>query len=214
MKDAKHTLATLLCTAIIFASVAWASAATVTLTVVGNPATQPWGVLGTIADTRAMSVDTYLDGKLYGTQSLAPYAFPDDDGTNVLVKKFGNGTHAVMFVFKLKGTTTEIGRNTVTVVEGAPAVIPNTPGNLTVISFPSPTVTSLLTWTASPSSDVIGYKIYRSTTSGSYGAPLALLGVVTSYQATGLTPGGTYFWTVTAFDAAGNESPKSNEATQ
>jgi hypothetical protein len=65
-----------------------------------------------------------------------------------------------------------------------------------------------VSWTGSTSSDVNKYKIYRATT----GTPTLLTTVPGSpYQDTGLTPGTTYKYQVSAVDAAGNESPKTAE---
>ena len=52
-----------------------------------------------------------------------------------------------------------------------------------------------------------GYRVYRG------GVLLATLGMVTSYQNTGLTPATSYSYTVQALDAAGNASPQSAAAT-
>jgi fibronectin type 3 domain-containing protein len=80
---------------------------------------------------------------------------------------------------------------------------------------PSPAAKSLrLNWTANTESDLAGYRIYRSTTKGNYGAPVATVSPgATSYVASGLTPGVTYFFSITAFDKTGNESIKSNEVS-
>jgi hypothetical protein len=94
------------------------SASTVALTVVGNPATGPWGVEGKTTDLRDVMAKVYLDGNLYTTESTAPYSFPDDSNGRVQPEKFGIGSHTVQFVFYLQNTTTEIGRSSVTVREG------------------------------------------------------------------------------------------------
>jgi fibronectin type 3 domain-containing protein len=87
------------------------------------------------------------------------------------------------------------------------------PVTLTVTA-PS-TSAATLSWNASTSSDAAGYKVYKATASGTYGAPLATLqGSVLSYQAIGLQINTTYFFVVTSYDAAGNESPHSNEVSK
>jgi fibronectin type 3 domain-containing protein len=79
----------------------------------------------------------------------------------------------------------------------------------------SATSSATLKWRPNPESDLAGYKIYRATTSGGYGAPIATVpGNVTTYIATGLQVGTTYFFVITAYDLAGNESPFSNEASK
>lgn len=99
---------------------------------------------------------------------------------------------------------------TITATAGATNTPQTIPVSLTVTA---PTTSSAtLTWNANTDSDLAGYRIYRATAAGSYGAPLASLpaGTVT-YQATGLQAGTTYYFVVTAFDTAGNESTYSNE---
>ena len=85
-----------------------------------------------------------------------------------------------------------------------------------VLTVNSPSTSSAtLTWNASTSSNVSGYKVYRATASGAYGAPTATLqGSVTTYVSTGLQSGTTYFFVVTAFDASGTESSFSNEVSK
>lgn len=69
-----------------------------------------------------------------------------------------------------------------------------------------------LTWTgATDNVDVIGYKIYRGTRSvktseDRYDLPTIPVGNVKTYTVKNLTNGQTYYFTVTAVDAAGNES--------
>ncbi len=75
--------------------------------------------------------------------------------------------------------------------------------------------TATLTWKASTESDLAGYKVYRGTASGTYAAPLtALPKATTNYTATGLQNGTTYFFVITAYDSAGNESPYSTEVSK
>ena len=56
-----------------------------------------------------------------------------------------------------------------------------------------------------------GYKLYRGTAAGIYGAPTALGNVTTYTDATAVT-GTRYYYAVSAVDAAGNEGAKSPEA--
>jgi hypothetical protein len=75
--------------------------------------------------------------------------------------------------------------------------------------------TATLAWNASTESDLTGYKVYQGTGSGTYGAALATLPkTTTNYTATGLQNGTTYFFVITAYDSAGNESIYSNEASK
>jgi hypothetical protein len=84
------------------------------------------------------------------------------------------------------------------------------------LAVSAPTTSSAtLTWAPSTDSNLAGYKIYRSTTSGVYGTALATVpaGTVT-YQETGLSANTTYFFVITAYDSAGNESLFSNEVSK
>ncbi len=80
---------------------------------------------------------------------------------------------------------------------------------------PAPTTASLtLEWKPNTESDLAGYKIYGRTSSGTYGAAVATVPAnATSFVATGLKPGVTYFFAITAFDTAGNESVRSAEVS-
>ncbi|WP_418608309.1 PA14 domain-containing protein [Georgenia sp. SUBG003] len=73
-----------------------------------------------------------------------------------------------------------------------------------------------LSWQASVSTDTVGYHVYRGTEPGvtADGEPYSgatALGV-TVFSDPNVTPGETYYYVVTAVDAAGNESVVSNEA--
>ncbi|MBK5281300.1 MAG: fibronectin type III domain-containing protein [Nitrospiraceae bacterium] len=82
------------------------------------------------------------------------------------------------------------------------------------VSAPA-TSSATLTWNANTDSDLAGYKIYRATTSGGYGATIATVpGNITTYIAAGLQSGTTYFFVITAYDSTGNESPFSNEVSK
>jgi len=76
------------------------------------------------------------------------------------------------------------------------------------------TASALFEWDPNTETDLAGYKIYKGTSSGHYGLPIATLAASsTSYEATGLQNGRTYFFVVTAFDTSGNEGPISDELT-
>ena len=80
---------------------------------------------------------------------------------------------------------------------------PSVPGGLAAVAVSSSQIN--LSWAASTDNvGVTGYRVYRA------GTLLATLGVVTTYQNTGLTPSTTYSYTVQAIDAAGNTSAQSN----
>ena len=107
------------------------------------------------------------------------------------------------------------GENQATVIVTSGTVIKTVTITLTLNAPSSSSAT--LTWKANSETDLAGYKVYRSTVSGKYDQAnvIAMLrGNVTSYQATGLQSRTTYFFVVTAFDIAGNESRYSNEVSK
>jgi fibronectin type 3 domain-containing protein len=73
------------------------------------------------------------------------------------------------------------------------------------------------TWDAAAASDLAGYRLYQSATSGSYnkttGKVCDVLAPVTTCTISGL-PDGVYYWVATAYDKSGNESAYSNEVTR
>ncbi len=84
-----------------------------------------------------------------------------------------------------------------------------------VAQDPAATASLTFQWDPVSVSDLAGYKIYRSTTAGIYGSPIATLSAsTTTYQMTNLTKGVTYFFAVSAYDTNGNESPFSNEQSR
>jgi hypothetical protein len=69
-----------------------------------------------------------------------------------------------------------------------------------------------LAWDPSISPNIAGYKVYVGNASRTYGSPITI-GNQTTYTVMGLGPN-TYYFAVTAFDVAGNESDFSNEVSQ
>ena len=81
------------------------------------------------------------------------------------------------------------------------------------LSPPTTTGTVTLTWAPNTETDLAGYKVYVGTQPGIYGAPISM-GNTTSYTTGNLTSGRTYYFSVTAFDSAGNESQHSTEVSK
>ncbi len=82
---------------------------------------------------------------------------------------------------------------------------------------PSPSPGSVtLTWTANREPDIAGYKVYVGTASGTYSFPGSafVIGKVTSYTVSNLPMGQTYFFAISAYDSAGNESLLSAEVSK
>ena len=73
-----------------------------------------------------------------------------------------------------------------------------------------------LTWAANGEPDLAGYKVYVGTASGTYNFPGSafVIGKVTSYTVSNLPTGQTYFFAISAYDSAGNESLLSAEVSK
>ncbi len=91
--------------------------------------------------------------------------------------------------------------------QGADTLPPSTPTNLVATGAGASAID--LTWNASTDNfGVTGYKVFRDN------APVEIATVSTnSFSDTGLAVGSTHSYQVSAFDAATNNSPKSNTAT-
>jgi hypothetical protein len=73
-----------------------------------------------------------------------------------------------------------------------------------------------LAWKANQEPDLAGYKLYIGTASGIYnfaGSPFSI-SIATSYIASNLPKGQTYFFALSALDNAGNESVLSAEISK
>ncbi|MDH4228775.1 MAG: hypothetical protein OEW11_03395, partial [Nitrospirota bacterium] len=94
-------------------------------------------------------------------------------------------------------------------------VVPAAPTLVTAVDTPADTGGSItLNWTPSVSADVVTQRIYRSTTTGVYGVPLATItGNLTGTYADATAVTGTaYFYIIRAFDGT-QESVNSAEVT-
>ncbi len=79
---------------------------------------------------------------------------------------------------------------------------------------PPPTHSVSLSWTASPSQNIIGYNIYRGVTSGGpYSKINSVLNASTLYTDTTVVDGTTYYYVTTAVNSSNEESANSNQAT-
>lgn len=94
----------------------------------------------------------------------------------------------------------------------------NSPQQIPVsLTISQPTATTAgsasLSWAANTEPDLAGYKIHVGTQPGIYNPPIAL-GTATTYTATNLTSGKTYYFCVSAFDSGDNDSPCSAEVSK
>jgi hypothetical protein len=117
----------------------------------------------------------------------------------------------LMALLMLNGCGDRAGRLPVNNITPTPATMASSPGT-------TATRTLLLTWEAptrnnegTAVTDVAGYKLYYGQASRQYTSTVDV-GNQTSYRLTGLQGGHTYYFAVTAYDSAGNESTFSSEA--
>jgi hypothetical protein len=96
-----------------------------------------------------------------------------------------------------------------------PVTPPATPPSTPPPSSPS-TGNVTLTWAANSEPDLAGYKIYVGAHSGTYSFPGSpfVTGKITSYTISNLPKGETYYFAISAYDSAGNESALSAEVSR
>jgi hypothetical protein len=94
---------------------------------------------------------------------------------------------------------------------------PASPQELIVVLVPAQGDASAhleLSWAISPETDVAGYNVYRSEQEGTQGSRINMdLLLTPAFRDMNTQPGHRYFYTVTAVDRAGNESPASAAAS-
>jgi len=135
------------------------------------------------------------------------------DGASWLSLSPASGSNNGTITASVNTATATLGNNSTTITVTSGGITRTVNVTLTLNAPSSSSVT--LTWNPNTESDLAGYKVYRATSSGTYGAPIATVqGNTTSYIATGLQFGTTYFFVVTAYDIAGNESAYSNEVSK
>jgi hypothetical protein len=169
-----------------------------------------WTAPGSDGGSAVTGYDVY-EGTTPGGESGTPVNATPVAGTTYAVAGLVNGTTYYFTVEAVNAVGNSAASNeasaTPTTVPGAPTGLTATLGNAQVS----------LSWTA-PASDggsaVTGYEVYEGTTPGGESStPLnSSLVTGTTYDATGLTNGTTYYFTVEAVNAVGN-SAASNEAS-
>jgi predicted phage tail protein len=152
------------------------------------------------------SVEFYLDGALQSTDTTAPYSWSwNTTGAT-------NGGHSLMTkAYDAAGNAGSSAAVSVTVANGgADTTAPTAPTSLTASTSKRKIN---LTWGASTDNvGVTGYRVWRSSSAA---GPFSQIGTTTStsYTNSGLTSGSTWYYYVTATDAAGNVSAPSNTAS-
>jgi hypothetical protein len=163
-----------------------------------NPSAQPFALTNTGGGTLSWTLSDNAAWLQLNTASGTTTTETDTISASVTTSGLAAGTYAAIITVAASGST-------------------NSPRQIPVSLTLGSTVagTAGLAWNANIDIDLTGYKVYRGTASGTYGAPLTTLPkTTTSYTATGLQTGTTYFFVITAYDSAGNESIFSNEVSK
>ena len=163
-----------------------------------NPAAQSFTITNSGGGTLTWTLSSNAAWLRLNTASGTTTTETDTISASVTTSGLAAGTYNAVLTVTASGST-------------------NSPRSIPVSLTLSATVASTagLAWNANSETDMSGYKVYRATSSGSYGAPAATLPkTTTSYTATGLQTGTTYFFTITAYDNAGNESLHSAEVSK
>lgn len=86
--------------------------------------------------------------------------------------------------------------------------------NFTGTALPPDSRSIVLSWNSSPSSNVVGYNIYRAMSSaGPYSKITSAPVAATTYTDTNVSTGNTYYYYATAVDSGGIEGAYSNQAS-
>jgi beta-lactamase superfamily II metal-dependent hydrolase len=168
-------------------------------------------IIGTVSVTASASddvgvtrVEFYLDGVLQSTDTSAPYAWSWNTATAA------DGAHALTSrAYDAAGNVGPSAAVNVTVAN-VDTQAPSPPANLTATAGKRRIA---LSWSASTDNvGVTGYRLWRgSSASGPFTQIATTTG--TTYTNSGLTSGSTWYYYVTAVDAAGNVSPPSSTAS-
>ena len=147
---------------------------------------------------------------LTNTGGIANWTVSDNASWLSISPTSGSSSSTLTATVNATGLTAGTYPGTITV--SATGATSRTVGVTLTVNAPT-TYSVTLTWAASAASDLAGYKIYQRTELSSYGIALATVPANTlTYQSTGLSAHTTYYFVITAYDLAGNESSYSNEA--
>jgi chitodextrinase len=150
------------------------------------------------------SVQFEVDGQAVGSPvTTSPYSYSWNTTT------VANGSYTLTAVAKDTAGNTATATSVTVTVDNADTTPPSVPAGLTATAANSAQVN--LSWTASTDNvGVTSYKIYRN---GSSTALATVTAPTTTYQDAAVSAATAYSYTVTALDAAGNESAKSTSVS-
>ena len=115
--------------------------------------------------------------------------------------------------FSVTFTPQATGAASATLTFASNASNPPTQQSLTGNGTAPPQHSAALSWTASTSSNIVSYNIYRGTSPGSYSKIASVPAPSTTYTDSSVTDGQTYYYATTAVDSSSQESTYSNQAT-
>ena len=129
--------------------------------------------------------------------------------------QFGSSyAYSVRSVVRVDGKELESGESNSAAIVARDTFPPATPQGLVVVAVPARAGNPAnleLSWNISVETDLAGYNVYRSEQSGVQGTRLNQdLLPAPAFQDVNVVAGRTYFYTVTAVDRSGNESPGSS----
>ncbi len=125
--------------------------------------------------------------------------------------------YSVRSVSQYPNVTLESGDSNLAEISPRDTFPPAAPQGLVVVLVPRQGDTPAhleLSWAISPETDIAGYNVYRSEQEGTQGVRLTGEGaqkllLAPAFSDMNVQPGHRYFYTITAVDRAGNESPAS-----
>ncbi|MGA8450090.1 MAG: hypothetical protein WB707_07660 [Candidatus Acidiferrales bacterium] len=131
---------------------------------------------------------------------------------------FGNTyTYSVRSVVQYQDVQLESGDSDLVTVTPRDTFPPAAPQGLVVVYFPAHDAAPAyfdLSWSINAENDIAGYNIYRTEQEGAPGSKLnPQLLLTPSFRDMNVVSGHHYFYSVTAVDRAGNESPASTAAS-
>lgn len=124
----------------------------------------------------------------------------------IITVNFAVGSHTVTLTVTDNGGAT--GSDAVVVTVNPKPAGPQAPQNLQAIGGEEMVK---LTWVANTESDLAGYRIFRSTTTGGPYSQIGEVGKITSFTDSDIE--GIFYYRIKAFNTSGKESPFSNEAS-
>ncbi|OVE76320.1 hypothetical protein BVX97_01425 [bacterium E08(2017)] len=154
-------------------------------------------------------VQLYLDGALVRQENGAPYEWNVGAQNDTALNNMSPGTNELKAI--ARDNDNQDTTNTITITILPDTTPPQAP--LGISAFAGDGFVSL-DWNDNSEGDLASYSVFRSTTSGSYGAELTYTGPgSSSYLDTDVTNGITYYYVVKAIDTSTNESPQSAEVS-